>query len=595
MPKISGETLDEINSRTDIVSLVGEYTRLERRGTDYWGCCPFHNEKTASFHIIPDRKMYHCFGCKAGGGLIQFYMEMEKVPFYEAALALAKRSGIEVRYDGNVVPDILQNTTKEQNIELYTRMSGTYHFFLISSDMGKSTLEYLKNRGITDETIELFQLGYAPPDRYWLKKFLSEKKYSPLFLTESGLFSKKYPTISFFSNRLIFPICDRRGQVIAFGGRILEGEGPKYLNSSDLIQYKKGETLYAFHIAKQHIRTSKKVILCEGYMDVIAYHQAGIQTAVAALGTALTKDQIQLLRSFADTFYLSFDSDAAGQQATYKTILVCRENNISVKVIQFENGKDPAEILVNSGADILTKYTENAIIDSDYLLSVLMRQFSANTPEGKTNICLSYFLYLDALQSDVHKESCFEQLCQTLRLNPEAVRADFTNRESARRRLKIGKSDTAVQTKQKVFKPNAELRTVLAVIANPDFFQLMRNSLSVDDFEVELARDMFITLEECFREGAVASDSILYRCSEDVRNMVTHAVTSGEFAQNSKQAVEDSIRLIKRNSLAKKRERLLNRIRYAPVNSLEEEQQLNTLLNEKMNIDFELKKLKDIH
>lgn len=594
MPRISSKTLDEINSRTDMMSLVGEYTRLERRGSDYWGCCPFHNEKTPSFHIIPDRKMYHCFGCQVGGSLIQFYMEMEKVTFYEATLALAKRSGVEVIYDGNAVPDIPQDTTKDQYIELYIRMSGTYHFFLTSSDMGKSTLEYLKKRGLTDEVIELFHLGYAPSDRKWLKKFLSEKKYSPSFLSESGLFSKKYHDISFFSNRLMFPICNRRGQVVAFGGRILEGDGPKYLNSSDLPQYKKRETLYAFHLAKQHIRTSKTVILCEGYMDVIAYHQANIQTAVAPLGTALTEEQVHLLRSFADTFYLSFDSDSAGQQATYKAILLCRKNNISVKVIQLESGKDPAEILLNSGANMLTKCTENAIIDSDYLLSVLMHQFSANTPEGKTNICLAYFPYLDALQSDVHKESCFEQLCQTLQLSPEAVRADFKNRESASRRLERV-TDNATEKKHRGLKPNAELRAVLAVIANLEFFPLMRNSLSVDDFEDDLARDMFITLEECFREDAVSSDSILSRCSEDARIMVTQTVTSGEFAQNSKQVIEGSIRMIKRKSLVKKRERLLNRIRYAQSGSLAEQQELNTLLNEKMNIDFELKNLKDIH
>ncbi|MFI3257386.1 MAG: DNA primase [Spirochaetales bacterium] len=590
MPRISSQTLDEINVKPDMVALVNEYTRLENRGGDYWGCCPFHNEKTPSFHIIPDRKMFHCFGCQAGGSLIQFYMQAEKVSFYDATHALAKRAGIKIVYDGNAVVETPDTDTRDAYIELYSRISGTYHFLLTSSESGKIALDYIKKRNLTDEIIELFQLGYAPSDRYWLKKFLSEKKYSSGFLAESGLFSKKYPDISFFSDRLIFPICNRHGQVVAFGGRILKGDGPKYLNSSDLVQYKKRETLYAFHLAKQYIRNEKKVIICEGYMDVIAYHQAQIKTAVAPLGTALTQEQVQLLRSFADTFYLSFDSDQAGQEATYKTILLCRKNNITVKVIQFEKGKDPAEILLNFGVKILTEYTENAIIDSEYLLSALMRRFSVSTPEGKTNICLAYFPYLDALQSDIYKESCFEHLCQTLNLRLETVKEDFKNREAAKGRLDYRQTDKT-ETKPKKLKLNTELRAVLAVTANFDFFPLMRKSLSVDDFEDNLARDMFITLEECFREDAVSSDSILSRCPEYIRSMVTQTITSGEFSQNSQQVIEDSIKMIKRKSLIKKRDRLLNRIRQMQSGSFEEQQQLDTLLSEKMNIDFELNNL----
>lgn len=589
MPKISSQTIDEINARTDIVALVGEYTRLDRRGEEWWGCCPFHNEKTPSFHVSAERKMYHCFGCGVGGGLINFYMEMEKVSFTEAVLFLAKKSGVEVIYDSGNFPAVEEENPKEQYIDLYGRVSGTYHFFLTSSDMGKAALQYLKQRGVSDESIKDFQLGYSPADRYWLKNFLKSKNYSDEFLAGSGLLSKKYPDMSFFSNRLMFPIWDRRGRVIAFGARLLEGEGPKYINSGELLQYKKGETLYAFNLAKQHIRSSKSVILCEGYMDVIAYHQAGIKNAVAPLGTALTQEQVHVLASFADTFYLSFDSDQAGQTATYKAILLCRKNNISVKIIILSEGKDPAEILLNSGAQILTKHVENAILDGDFLLSALMRQYPAHTPEGKTKICLAYFPYLDALQSDIHRESCFEQLCQALQLKPEAVRADYVNRESARGRLEVGEADT-VRGVNKGFKPNAEMRSVLAVIANPDYFSLMRSSLTADDFEDATARDMFVTLEECFREDAVSSDSILQRCSGEIRALVTKAVTSGEFTLNSRQAVDDSIRLIRKNSLKRKRDRIVNKIRTLENGggTFDTAQELNALLTEKMNIDVEL-------
>ena len=276
---------------------------------------------------------------------------------------------------------------------------------------------------------------------------------------------------------------------------------------------------------------------------------------------------------------------------------MCRKNNVSVKVISLDEGKDPAEILLNSGAETLTKHVENAILDSDFLLSVLMHRYPAHTPEGKTNICLAFFPYLDALQSDVHRESCFEQLCQALQLKPEAVRADYENREAARERLEERSADNR-QRLNKGFKPNAEVRSVLAVVANPDYFTLMRSSLTADDFDDALARDMFITLEECFREDAVSSDSILKRCSEQVRAMVAKAVTSGEFELNSRKTVDDGIRLVRTNALRRKRDSVVNRIRCLQNARQEDaatQNELNTLLNEKMNIDSELQRLKDTH
>ncbi len=590
MPRISSQTLDEINERIDMPTLVSEYTKLEKRGEGYWGCCPFHNEKTPSFNIMNDKKMYYCFGCHAGGSLIQFYMNMEKLSFYDAALALAKKAGIDVIFDGNTSAQYPQNSLKDDYIELYNRISGTYNYLLTASTLGKETLQYLYDRGINNETIEVFQLGFSPKDRYWLKKFLVEKKYSESFLIDSGLFSKKYPDISFFSNRLMFPICNRHGQTIAFGGRILEGEGPKYLNSSDLVQYKKRETLYAFHLAKQFIREEKSVIICEGYMDVIAYHQAGTKNTVAPLGTALTEDQVRLLSSFCDTFYLSFDSDSAGQDATYKSILLCRQHNVSVKIIRFTVGKDPAEILLNSGPEILTNYKNYAILDNEYLLSVLMHRYPVNTPEGKMRICLAYFPYLDALQSDIHRESCFEYVSQTLNVSMDVLKDDYKNRDSAKNKLDYSNTEKE-QKLQGGFKPDAELRAILAVVANFDFFHIMRSSLSVDDFEGIIAREMFITLEECFREGATSTDSILSRCSEDVRNLVAQSITSGEFAQNSKQVIDGSVQMLKKKSLMRKRERLLNRMRQLQSGTNDDSSMLDALLSEKMNIDFELNKL----
>ena len=593
MAKISSSTIDEVNDRTDLVSLIGEYTRLERRGSDWWGCCPFHNEKTPSFHVVPSRKMYHCFGCGQGGSAINFVMEVEKLGFMDAVVQLAKRSGVEVIYEGNnIVEENPLEKKKDEIFDLYSRTSGTYHYFLTETDMGKFAYDYLISRGVTQEIIKKFQLGYSPADRTWLKKFLLSKNYSNEFLNESGLFSKKYPDISFFSDRLMFPIFNRKNQVVAFGGRLLHGEGPKYLNSGEMLQYKKGETLYAFNFAKETIRKEKAVIFCEGYMDVIAYHQAGITNAVAPLGTALTEDQVRIISSFVDTVYLSFDSDEAGQNATFKAILLCRKMDLPVKIIKLEGGKDPSEILNKFGSQSLTNAINDAIIDTDFLLSVLATRYNIGTPDGRTQASLAFFSYVDSLSSDIQKDTCLEKLCQAYNLKPEAVKADFNNRDKARNKLRTPSTNSNEKARlpEKIVL-NAETRAMLAVIANVDYFSMMRSSLSVDDFEDVLARDMFIALEECYREGSMSYDNFLSKCTDErVQLIVSQSVTSGEFAINSEKTVEDCIWLIKKNSLERKRDRLLNQIRQCQGNTLEEQQKLNLLLNEKMSIDLELRK-----
>ena len=597
MARFLRSTIDEVNSKCDIASLVGEYVRLEKRGSEYWGCCPFHNEKTPSFHVVPDRKMYHCFGCGAGGSGISFLMEMEKMSFSEAVLTLAKKYGVQVEYEeGAAVSQDTEINKKELFKDLYTRVAGSFHYCLTSTKEGEKALSYLKNRGVTDDIAEKFMLGYAPADRKWLRKFLKSKSYSDEFLDESGLFSKKYRDISFFSNRLMFPICDKNGKVVAFSGRILEGDGPKYINSGDLIQYKKGETLFAFHLAKQSIRKNKAVIICEGNMDVIAYHQAELTWTVAPLGTALTEEQLKILKPFADTVYLSFDNDAAGIKATRKAILMTRRLDFSVRIVKLTGGKDPSEILNEFGKETLTKSIENAILDSDFLLSVLSKEYNISTPEGKAKASLEFFEYVDVLPSDIQKESCLEQLCQTYQLKPEAVKADFENRSSVLKNIETTNRQPDQGVAKKSSKLNAEVRAVLAVISNTGYFNLMRNSLTADDFDDATARDLFISLEECFRDDSSESISIMERCSNDtLKSLIASAVVSGEYSVNTEQFVKDSIRLIKYNSLCRKRERITNRIRQAATSSdtLENKNLLDALVSEKMNIDNELKQLKD--
>lgn len=595
MGRISNETVDAVNQRTDIVAIIGEYTRLEHRGDDWWGCCPFHNEKTPSFHVIPERKMFHCFGCGKGGGSVNFLMEMEKISFVEAVESLAKKAGIEVVYEGGNVPsDVPKDNTKEMLAELYERVAGSFHFLLTQSTHGEKALKYLEERHVSPEIIKKFMLGYSPSDRRWLHDFLLKKGYSSDFLEKSGLFSKKYPQVAFFSNRLMFPINNRKGQVVAFGGRILSGEGPKYLNSGDLPQYKKGETLFAFDHAINEIRTTKSVVFCEGYMDVLAWHQAGICRAVAPLGTAFTSDQAQLVRSFAETVFLSFDSDVAGKAATIKAILLCRRFGFTVRVIEIKNGKDPADILQNEGCEALKKLLDYSILDLDYLILTAGMQFDVNNPEGKMRASALLFPYIEVLESDIQRESTINRLSAAFGISEKALLSDFNNRKQAHSGNKPTGMDVAERPKMQSIKRNAELRAVLAVAANSSFFPIMRSRLSSDDFEDPVAKELFIVLEECYRTDSTTYDSILSRCPDErLRNLITETVINGEFAENAQKTIEDSILLVRKNILEKRKTRLVTRMNLLRGMNSDEIKASNEMMAEKKSIDEELTKLKE--
>ncbi|MBQ9626504.1 MAG: DNA primase [Treponema sp.] len=600
--RISQDTIERIRQSADIVSIISNYTNLTQKGAQYWGCCPFHNEKTPSFTVDPIKKFYHCFGCGVGGDAVKFIMEMEKLSYPEALQELAKRHNIEITYEGGSFVPQKKDDDLDTIREVYNRITSTFHYFLTQTPQGKSALEYIKGRGLTDETLAKFKLGYAPADRFWLKKFLKEKNYSDAFLEKTGLFSKKYPDLCIFAGRLIFPIFDRKGEAVAFGGRILGDGEPKYQNSPELAHYHKRETLYAFNFAKNAIHQQKTAILCEGYMDVIAYHQCGVNIAVAPLGTSLTEQQLKILQGFCDTILLSFDSDGAGQKATKRAILMCRQFNLTTKIIRLEGGKDPAEIMIKFGAETLTKQVQNAILDSDFLLSKIKAQYPSESPEDKTKAALAFFPYVDSLQSDIQKESSLDQLARAFNLKPEAVRKDFNNRSQARSRLESRSKEPEGAKKQAV-KLNAEVRAVLAVLSNPEEYVKMRAELTSDDFEDPLAKDLFIKMEERYKQGNLSFMSVIEQCGEDVQRLVTAVTASGEFSKKESQSeadwteiidrvVLDSIRLIKRNALERQRKKLNERLRDFTPTTSDDKNYLDTLVSEISQLDIKIQRQK---
>ena len=590
---ISKDTIDAIHNTVDIVSVIGEYTKLTKRGAiDWWGCCPFHSEKTPSFRVDAEKKMYYCFGCHAGGDVVKFVMEMEKLSYPEALTQLAQQSGIPVRYEDGVKPDLIkQDNTIEKYIELYERTASMFHYLLMETDSGKKALEYIKKRGLTDETLKKFKLGYAPADRKWLKQFLLKKNFSEAFLRQSGLFSQKYPDYAFFSDRLMFPIFNRKGQVVAFGGRVIppaDESQRKYLNSGELPQFKKRETLFGFNFAKDSIRKNKKIIFCEGNMDVIAYHQCGLDFAVATLGTALTEDHIKMIQGFvADGFVLlSFDSDGAGQAATWKAINLCRQHSLTVKIISLQGGKDPAEIMLKYGKENLTNQVNNAKLDVDYLLNILGKKYPVDTPEGKTKASLEFFSYVDSLQSDIQKESSLDQLSQTFNLKPEAVKRDFLNRKQAQERISIRQNNNQTE-EQTQLNLNAELRGLIAVTADVNQFEKIRSNLVETDFLNPDARRLFRVLEDCFNAKTFSIPDILTRCdNKALAQVITNEISSGVYQKDNVAAiVDDTIRFIQKNKIDEQREVLIKRIREYVVVTEDDKKQLDNLLIQKLELD----------
>jgi DNA primase len=618
--RISEITVKEVNDKLDAVTVVNEYVRLEKRSGRYWGCCPFHNEKTASFTVDPERKLYYCFGCHKGGTIVGFVMDMEKLSFPEAVETLAKRSGIEVIYDG--VRDNgaeRENTArKEELYDLYQRVAGSFHHWLMKTGEGKPALGYVINRGISGELIERFRLGYTPRDRSWLFGFLTGKGYSPEFLAASGLFSSKYPRSSFFSGRLMFPIAERQGRTVAFGARFLAppegeaagggtGESPKYINSLESGIYKKGQTLFAIDQAKAEIRRTKEVYLAEGYMDVIALHQAGIANAVAPLGTAFTEDQARLLRHWADRVNLIFDADKAGQDAAVKAILTCRKNGLSASVVVPGRGlpgdpaspsffKDPADILKEIGPEALQKSAKYCINDFEYLVSRARVLFDPSGAEGKAKAVTFMFPYVEAMDSEVSKNTCIEDIADAFGVERQAVQADFRQygRTDGQRRGTVP-ADASPPRAGPVHMSD-ELFLLTAILANPDWYPKLRASLSselpIEEIDDPRAKELFIALEEWFRNDAPGMDDLLARIQDAVlRNFVIEQAASQAFSQNPELLFGESMKRIRQKRLERRQAEII--VELGTQKRGDMGRSLEDLLAEKVYVDAELRRLKE--
>jgi DNA primase len=499
--RIPESVLSQIRDKLDIAEVVGEHVALQRKGGRFWGLCPFHQEKSPSFTVTPDKGVYYCFGCHKGGTLFDFIMEVEKVPWRDAVEILAKKAGIEIPRDDEERGGI----KREAFFELYRRVAGSFHWLLKEGPQAGAARKYLEGRGVPQEIQESFQLGYAPADREWLFRFLTQKNYSPDFLSRTGLFmdGSRGRGGSLFADRIMFPIANARGEVIAFGGRSIGDAQPKYLNSPETAFFRKGENLFGLDKAAQAIRQSGAFVLVEGYMDVLAMHQAGLTNCVAPLGTALTEQQVRLLKRYASKVVLLFDGDAAGQKATERAIEMLEGQDLMVQAAVVPGGQDPADLVQKGEIEQLRALLEHPQESFPYLLGTALSRHDRTRAEGREAIRDYLFPFIAAPASPMRRDGYLSLLADTLETDVQAVRDDFSGWRGRRR---LGPARQAAETARQGSAPQEEkgvtsdLFLMLAVATNRDLFPLVRNGgIVLSDLDDERARTLFVALEEAYR------------------------------------------------------------------------------------------------
>ncbi len=574
---------EEIKEKINLVEYIGQYVQLQNRSGRYMGCCPFHKEKTPSFSVDPDRAYYYCFGCHKGGDIFNFIMEYEKLTFPEALEKAAQKAGVTLnRSKEPAGKNQEQKLRKNAMSELYNRLTGTFSYFLMETEQGRLALDYIYQRGISEETVRTFQLGYAPADSRWLYGFLLGKNYTAPFLEESGLFSRRRKAYPLFRDRLVFPIFALDGSSVAYSARLLNGEGPKYINSPETPLFKKGKLLFGIGKTLPYIREEKSFVLCEGNVDVLALYQAGCRNCVAPLGTALTEDQMKMLKRYCDRGVMLFDGDKAGFEATKKAALLCESLDIELKAGLLPEGEDPSDILQKRGGDYLKKLVHNSIIIFDFLLKCTIRINDANTPEGKSTVVKELTPYLRAVKSEVKRQAYLESMADALELDRRTVILEYENGTAP---VVIKRQTRQVETE----KMSDELYLVLMAIANPSCVSGLKEKMHSSELRDKRAVKLWEMMENL---------QTIPRDSDDFFSMLDEGepllfykdwINKDEMKLNVSSALERGLRIIKlRNLELRSREitALLNK------NGKNDDRIEAELLNEKMRIDREIQNIK---
>ncbi len=522
------EIVEEVIARNDIVDVISSYVRLTRKGSNYFGLCPFHNEKTGSFSVTPNKQMFYCFGCQVGGNVISFIQKYENMTYGEAIRVLADRAGIQLPESES--REAKERESKRAQLLAINREAGTYYYAQLRSEAGKRGMDYLKGRGLSDETMKKFGLGFARSTRDETFRYLKNKGFSDELLRESGLFnfSEDRGMTDKFWNRVIFPIMDTGHRVIGFGGRVMGDGEPKYLNSPETIVFDKGRNLYGLNIAKS--TKAKNMIICEGYMDVISLHQAGFDQAVASLGTAFTSGHANLIQRYAKenvrqgemTRYkeilLCYDSDGAGVNAAKRALYVLREAGLNAKVIDMRPYKDPDEFIKGLGADEFQKRIDNAENGFMYEIRQLEGDYDLKDPSGKSQFIKDVAARILRFEDPVERDNYTGLIAYKYDVSSDslgevirklAVTGVDTARVARPSPTRADRNDISDASKL----PQARLLSWIC--EKPSIYPEVSRFISADDFTYPLYREIAEALFAQIEKGSVSPAEIVGMYTEE--------------------------------------------------------------------------------
>ena len=524
MPRYSDELINEIFSQNDIVDYVSQYVKLRKNGRDYTGLCPFHKEKSPSFHVNQEKQLFHCFGCGAGGNLVQFVMRSEGLDFVEALKLMADRAGIILPDEDNIADD--KAYQKKKLIYSMNKAAARLYFETLTTlEEGKVGIEYFKERKITPATIRKYGLGYAPDSFDYLKKHMNKLGFNDDDLLEAGLCVTKNGKIyDKFRGRAMFPIIDLRGNVIAFGGRIINAEErdgykpPKYLNSAETPVFNKGKNLFSLNLAKQF--SNAQCILCEGYMDVISVYQAGVPNIVATLGTALTENQAKLLMKYSAEIILCYDSDDAGQAATRRGIEIINSVGGRCRVMRLKGAKDPDEYIKNSGIELFKKAMKDALPSTEYLIRNLKSQYDVDNPDGKIMFIHGAAEVLASLQSAVEIDAYVKKVSDETEVSKDAIYAEL---KKIRSNDKIGTNTVRQVKMQSKDKPvfvdnritNAEKRLLGLIIDSKKAYLKAKEEFLPQDYSEGPLQELAKMVYSCYETGETIDPPLIINKFKD--------------------------------------------------------------------------------
>ena len=550
------EIIEEVRNQNDIVDVISEYVKLQKKGANYFGLCPFHNEKSPSFSVSPGKQMYYCFGCGEGGNVISFVMKYENYSFIEAVQMLASRAGIELPQVTRSKEE-KENADKRSQILTINTLAAKFYYYMLKSEKGALAYHYLRGRELSDNTITGFGLGYSDKYSDSLYKYMKSKGYKDDILKETGLFTFEEKGVhDKFWNRVMFPIMDVNNKVIAFGGRVMGDGKPKYLNSPETKIFDKSRNLYGLNIA----RTSRKgyLLICEGYMDVISLHQAGFNNAVAALGTSFTSGHASLIKRYAKEVVLTFDSDGAGIKAALRAIPILREAGLSIKVLSMKPYKDPDEFIKALGPEAYEERIEKATNYFIFQVGTLMNEYNLYDPSEKTEFHNKVADMLLEFEDEIERNNYLESVCRTFNIPLDGLRQlvkkkglNYIGKKQREEKetIKSGnkeKEEAVVLAQQILFTWLIEEKNIFECVAkyvSPSDFS--------DDFYKRVAGIFWAQMEENEANPAKIIDNFQ---DEDEHKKVAALFNSPLINQNltmqeKEKAVNDAVILIKKKSL----------------------------------------------